>query len=51
MQEHATAGLPVQCVKSVRLVVVSSLVVPHVDRDGRMERREDVMGACRKREV
>lgn len=33
----------VQC---VRLVVVSPLVVAHVNRDGRVEGGEDVVGGC-----
>lgn len=33
-------------VQRVRLVVVSPLVVAHVNRDGRVEGGEDVVGGC-----
>ena len=33
-------------VEWVWLVMVSPLVVSHVDRDGRVERGEEVVGAC-----
>lgn len=33
-------------VQRVRLVVVSPLVVAHVNRDGCVEGREDVVGGC-----
>lgn len=41
------AHSPVYGVQCVWLVVVSPLVVAHVNRNWRMERGEDVMGGCR----
>lgn len=38
-------------VQRVRLVVVSSLVVTHVNRDRRVEGGEDVVGACQNRKA
>ncbi len=42
------AGSPVQSVERMGFVVVSPLVVTHVDWDRRMESREDVMRACKR---
>lgn len=42
------AGLPVQSVESVGFVVVSPLMVTHVDGDRRMESWEDVMRAWKR---
>lgn len=42
------AGSPVQSVERMGLVVVSPLVVTHVDGDRRMESREDVMRAWKR---
>ncbi len=42
------AGSPVQSVEHMGFVVVSALVVTHVDGDRRMESREDVMRACKR---
>ena len=38
-------------VQRVGLVVVSPLLVAHVDRDGRVEGGEDVVGGCRNRKA
>lgn len=38
-------------VQRVGLVVVPSLVVPHVDGDRRVEGGEDVLGACESRKA
>lgn len=38
-------------VQRVRLVVVSPLVMAHVNRDRRVERGEDVVGGCEKRKA
>lgn len=43
------AGSPVQSVERMGFVVVSPLVVTHVDGDRRMESREDVMRACKRK--
>lgn len=42
------AGSPVQSMERMGFVVVSALVVTHVDGDRRMESREDVMRACKR---
>lgn len=38
-------------VERVRLVVVSSLVMAHVNRDRRVEGGEDVLGGCKNRKA
>lgn len=43
-------NLPVHGVQRVRLVVVSPLVMSHVDRDRRVEGGEERVGGCRSRE-
>lgn len=43
-------SLPVHGVQRVRLVVVSPLVMSHVDRDRRVEGGEEMVGGCRSRE-
>lgn len=43
-------NLPVHGVQRVRLVVVSPLVMSHVNRDRRVEGGEEMVGGCRSRE-
>lgn len=46
-REHRHGYLPMQGVKAMRFVVVSSFVVTYVDGDRRVESREYMMRPCR----
>lgn len=45
-KDEESGHLPVHGVQRVRLVVVSPLVMSHVNRDGRVEGGEEVVGRC-----
>lgn len=49
--ERKKGHLPVHGVQRVGLVVVSPLVVAHVNRDRRVEGGEDVVWGCESRKV
>lgn len=49
-EPERNGNLPVHGVQRVRLVVVSPLVMSHVDRDRRVEGGEERVGGCRSRE-
>lgn len=44
--QSINGDIPVHGVEWVWLVMVPPLVVPHVDRDGRMEGGEEMVGTC-----
>lgn len=48
-EEEEGGHLPVHGVQRVRLVMVSPLVMAHVNRDRRVEGWEDVVGGCKNR--
>lgn len=50
-EEEEGGHLPVHGVECVRLVVVSALVMAHVNRDRCVEGWEDVVGDCNNREA